>query len=148
MKYLKIIAEHLRTACVYFTVAQLIITIGMQLSAQEGTGGKIVLFETEMILLGFSVAMALIQDVFKIKKLSFFVRVALHFLLCMAAIFLLFLVVTKQVNNVRSMLPMMAAVAAVYAIIAGIVILIRVIRGKRKNEEKEYKPMFSDSKKK
>ena len=89
-----------------------------------------------------------LRKMFKIKKLSLAVKLLIHFLLTMAALFGLFITVTGQITNVRSVVFLMSAAAVVYAIFAATVIIIRIIRGKRKNVEKEYKPMFLDRKKK
>lgn len=148
MKYLKIILSHLKTACVYFTVSQLFITALFQITAKNGAEGRFLLFDVELVLLGFSVVMSVVQDVFGIKKLSFGVRLIIHFLLTMAALFLLFRIVTGQIANTRSVILMMAICAVIYAVFAAVLIIVRVFRKKKDDENKEYKSMFSDEKKK
>ena len=140
MKYLKIIGTHLRNACVYFTIAQLVVTIGMQIFAEEGTGGKFILLDVEIILLAFSVIMALIQDVFKIKKLSFIVQLLIHFLLTMAALFIMIMINVDR--PMTSKVILMAVAAVVYAVIAVIMIIIHAVNNKHEEEKKEYTPMF------
>ena len=146
MKYLKIIIDHLKRTCVYFTVSQLLVTAVYQISAQYDTKeGKFILFETEMILLLFSVVMALIQDVFKIKKLSFGVKLTIHFILTMTALFVLMLIIRG--NQIRSIVVLLALAAVIYAIGAAVVIIIRIARKKREDQDKAYTPMFKEKKK-
>ena len=146
MKYLKTVASHLALACIYFTVAQMVITGVFQLTAQNGSKGQFLIFEVEIILFVFSVAMAVIQDVFRIGKLSFGVRLLIHFLLSMLAVFLLFLSVTKQITNARSMVLIMVAAAVIYALFAAVFITVRAVKAKN-SSRKEYRPMFEKSKK-
>ena len=148
MKYLKIVLEHIKTACVYFTVSQFFITAIYQITAENGTKGQFLLFETELLLLLFSVSMALIQDVFKIKKLSFGVKLLIHFLLTMAAVFLLFLSVTKQITSARSFAFLMIFTAVIYAVFAVVMIIVYIAADKKKKESAEYKPMFKEKTKK
>ena len=148
MKYLKIVLDHLKAACVYFTVSQLFITAVYQITAQNGTKGQFLLFETEMILLLFSVAMAVIQDVFKIKKLSFGLRLLIHFLLTMAAVVLTYVAVTKEITNARSVVFLMIFAAVIYAVFAVVAVIVKLSRDKKEKESAEYKPMFKDKQKK
>ena len=143
MKYLKIIGMQLMTACVYFTAAQLIITAMFQLTAQEGAKAQFLPFDVEVILLGFSLVMALIQNVFRIKKLSFAVKLLIHFFLTMAAFFGLFISV-RQNTDVNSILYPMLAIAAVYLVFAVIVVIVHISRKKKEEENKEYTPVFND----
>ena len=146
MKYLKIIIDHLKRTCVYFTVSQLLVTAVYQISAQYDTKeGKFILFETEMILLLFSVVMALIQNVFKIKKLSFGVKLTIHFILTMTALFVLMLIIRG--NQIRSIVVLLALAAVIYAIGAAVVVIIRIARKKREDQDKAYTPMFKEKKK-
>lgn len=146
MKFLKITASNIKNACVYFAVSQLFITALFQITAKSGSKGQFMTFDVEIILLGFSVAMALIQNVFKIKKLSLGVKLLIHFLLTMAAVFVLFLSVTGQITNTKPMIFIMSAAAVVYAVFAFIVIVINLSRKKRDEENKEYTPMFKNKK--
>ncbi len=146
MKYLKTIGLHLMTACVYFTVTQLLITAIFQITAQQGSKAQFLPFDIEIIVLGFSVVMALIQDVFKIKKLSFAVKLLIHFLLSMASFFGLFALVTGQITNFKAVLILMSGTATVYAVFAGIASLIYVLRKKKAEKNKEYTPVFRDKK--
>ena len=146
MKYLKIIGSNLKNACVYFAVTQLFITAIFQLTAGEGSKGQFLMFDIELLLLGFSIVMAAIQNIFKIKKLSLAVKLLIHFLLTMAALFGLFVTVTGQITNVRSIVFLMSAAAVVYAIFAAVVIIVRAVKRKREEQNKEYTPMFKEKK--
>ncbi|MBR6920722.1 MAG: DUF3021 family protein [Clostridia bacterium] len=146
MKYLKIIGSNLKNACVYFAVTQLFITAIFQLTAGEGSKGQFLMFDIELLLLGFSIVMAVIQNVFKIKKLSLAVKLLIHFLLTMAALFGLFITVTGQITNVRSVVFLMSAAAVVYAVFAAVVVIIHVFKRKREEQNKEYTPVFKDKK--
>lgn len=146
MKYLKIIGSNLKNACVYFAVTQLFITAFFQLSAGSGSKGQFLLFDIELILFGFSVVMAAAQNVFKIKKLSLVVKLLIHFLLTMVALFGLFATVTGQITNVRSIVFLMSAAAVVYAIFAAVVVIVHLARKKKEEQNKEYTPMFKDKK--
>ena len=148
MKYLKIVLLHIKTACVYFTVSQFFITAVYQLTAQNGTKGQVVLFETELILLLFSVVMSVIQDVFKIKKLSFGLKLLIHYLLCMAAVVLMFIAVTKDITNARSILFMLIFATVIYAVFAVIAVIVKLSKDKKEKESEEYKPMFKDKNRK
>ena len=147
MKYLKIIGTNLKNACVYFVFTQLFITAVFQLTAKEGSKGQFLMFDIELILLGFSVVMAAIQNIFKIKKLSVAVKLLIHFLLTMAALFVLFITVTGQITNVKSILFLMSAAVVIYSIFAAIFLLIHYTRNKREEKNKEYTPMFKDKEK-
>ena len=146
MKYLKIIGSHFMRACVYFTFTQLLITAIFQISAKDGSKGQFLLFDIELIILGFSVVMALIQDVFKIKKLSFAVKLLIHFLLTMASFFGLYALVTGQITNFKAVLTLMAVTATVYAVFAGIAALVYVLRKNKADKNKEYTPVFKEKK--
>lgn len=146
MKYFKTVLEHIKTACIYFTVSQFFITAIYQLTAQNGTKGQFLLFEVELLLFLFSVVMAVIQNVFRIKKLSFGVKLLIHFFLCMAAVFLLFLSVTKEIASARSVVLLMIFAAVIYAVFAVIMVIIKLNRDKKEKESAEYKPMFKDKK--
>ena len=148
MKYLKIIGSNLKNACVYFAVTQLFITAIFQLTAGEGSKGQFLMFDIELLLLGFSIVMAVIQNVFKIKKLSLAVKLLIHFLLTMAALFGLFITVTGQITNVRSVVFLMSAAAVVYAVFAAVVIIVRAVKRKREEQNKEYTPVFEKKNKK
>ena len=148
MKYLKIVLEHLKAACVYFTVSQFFITAVYQLTAQNGTKGQFLLFETELILLLFSVVMSVIQDVFKIKKLSFGVKLLIHYLLCMAAVVLMFISVTKDMTNARSVVFLLIFATIIYAVFAVFALIVKFSKDKKEKESEEYKPMFKDRTKK
>ena len=148
MKYLKIIGSNLKNACVYFVFTQLFITGVFQLTAGNGSKGQFLMFDIELILLGFSVVMAAIQNIFKIKKLSLAVKLLIHFLLTMAALFVMFISVTGQITNIRSVLFLMSAAVAVYAIFAVVIVLINLSRKKKEEQNKEYTPMFKEKNKK
>lgn len=148
MKYLKIVLEHLKTACVYFTVSQFFITAVYQITAQNGTKGQFLLFETELILLLFSVVMSVIQDVFKIKKLSFGVKLLIHFLCTVAAVVLMFISVTKDMTNARTVVFLMIFTTVIYAVFAVIALIVKLSKDKKEKESEEYKPMFKDKPKK
>lgn len=147
MKYLKIIGTNLKNACVYFVFTQLFITAVFQLTAKEGSKGQFLMFDIELILLGFAIVMAAIQNIFKIKKLSVAVKLLIHFLLTMAALFVLFITVTGQITNVKSILFLMSAAVVIYSIFAAIFLLIHYTRKKREEKNKEYTPMFKDKEK-
>lgn len=147
MKYLKIIGTNLKNACVYFVFTQLFITAVFQLTAKEGSKGQFLMFDIELILLGFAIVMAAIQNIFKIKKLSVAVKLLIHFLLTMAALFVLFITVTGQITNVKPILFLMSAAVVIYSIFAAIFLLIQYTRKKREEKNKEYTPMFKDKEK-
>lgn len=142
MKYLKIIGANLKNACVYFVITQLLITAIFQISAQNGSKGQFLMFDIELILLGFSLVMALIQNILKIKKLSVAVKLLIHFLLTLAALFVMFWAVTGQITNIRSILFLMSGAVAVYSIFAAIYVIVYLIRKKKAEQNKEYTPVF------
>ena len=148
MKYLKIVGLNLKNACVYFGFTQLFITARFQITAQNGAKGQFLMFDVEIIILCFSLIMALIQNVFKIKKLSFAVKLLIHFLLTLAALFGLFIAVTGQITNIRSVVFLMSGAVAVYSVFAVIMVLIHVARKKREEKNKEYTPVFTGKDKK
>lgn len=146
MKALKWIGEHFRSACVYFTVFQLVISAIFQVNAESGGRGQFLIFSTELILVGFSLVMAFAADIFKIKQLSFPVQLLLHFLSYLAAVFVLFRLVTGDLTKVKSLLFIMFGAAAVYLVCAAIVIIIRAVKNRREKEDQPYVSQFGEKK--
>ena len=148
MDFLKAAAKRLGRACIYFTVSQFFITAMFQLSAKDGSRGQFLLFDIEIVLFCFALVMALAQDLFSIKKLSFAVQLLIHFLVTMIALFLLFRIVTGQITNVTRLIYLLAGAAFIYALVAAVVITVRAVRKGHRTDGKEYTPKFSNNTKK
>lgn len=98
--------------------------------------------ETELILLAFSVAMAYIQDVLKIKSISMTARVLLHALCYTASVFLLFVAVTKQISNIPALLFILVGALGVYAIVGGAALAVYLVNNRTKPKGEEYVSQF------
>lgn len=142
VKVLKHIAKHFCTACVYFTLVQLFITVVFQLLSQQTANATFMPMETELILLAFSVAMAYIQDVLKIKSISLTARVLLHALCYTASVFLLFVAVTKQISNIPALLFILVGALGVYAIVGGAALAVYLVNNRTKPKGEEYVSQF------
>ena len=145
MKFLQWAGKRLVRACIYFTAAQLFITAMFQLSAKDGSQGHFLMFDIEIVLLGFSIVMALAQDILTVRRLSLPIRVLLHFLSTMLALFLLFRIVTGQITNVTRLVYLLAGAAFIYAVAAAVILIVRAVRGGHKTDSKEYTPKFSNN---
>ena len=142
MKFISYVGARLARACVYFTVTQFFITAMFQLTAKDGSRGQFLLFDVEIVLFAFSLVMAFAQDILFVKRLSFPVRLLLHFLVTMAALFVLFSIVTNDLSNATRMVFLLSGAAAVYAVGAAAALIVRAVRGGHKTDGKEYTPMF------
>ena len=147
MKYLKWIGSHLRDACVYFTVFQFAVTAIFQLTAADGGKGQFLMFYVELAIFAFSVALAFAAEILKIKKLSLFLRILLHFLCCVAALFLLFRIVAGDMFKVNSLLYITIGFAALYVIVAAVAVAILHFRKEKTSDGSEYVSQFKNSKK-
>lgn len=143
MKYLKIIGEHLRAACVYFAAAQILIAAVYQFSGAAEKGGFITLW-VELMLFGFSVLFAVAQDIFKIEKLSLMIRTVLHFLCCMLIVFLLYVAINGKDFRAQQIVFVLVAAVFLYAVIAAVALPIRFRKSKK--QEEEYTPVFKNGK--
>lgn len=142
MKFLKSVGVHLRDACIYFTVFQFAVTAIYQLTAKNGGKGQFLLFFTELTVFAFSVALSFAADILKIKSLSPFVRVLLHFLCCLAAVALLFIIVAGDLFRVNSLLFILLGFSLLYIVTASVTaLIIRAVNGKKKDES-EYEKQF------
>jgi hypothetical protein len=146
MKFLKWAGKRLVRACIYFTVTQFFITAMFQTMAKDGSRGQFLLFDIEVVLFGFSLIMALAQDIFGINRLSFPIRLLIHFLVTMAALFGLFSIITGQLTNVTRLIYLLSGAAVIYAVGAAVVLTVRAVKNKRTSDDKEYTPMFKKEK--
>lgn len=142
MKFLEWAGKRLARACIYFTATQFFITAMFQLSAKDGSRGQFLLFDIELVLFGFSIIMAVAQDIFTVKRLSFPIKLLLHFLVTMAALLLLFGIVTGQLTNVTRLIYLLTGAAVLYAVFAAVLAAVRAVRKKKEGENKQYTPMF------
>lgn len=143
MKFFKWVLTHLRDACIYFTVFQFAVTAIFQLTAENGGKGQFLLFTVELAVFAFSLLLAIAADIFKIKKISLFLRILLHFLSCLIAVFLLFSIVSGDMFKVNSLLFIMFGFAVLYIVCAAIAVLIIHIKNKKTSDNSEYESQFS-----
>ena len=131
MKFLKWAGAHLRDACIYFTVFQFAVTAIFQLTAENGGRGQFLIFGVELAVFAFSFALACAADILKIKKISLPLRILIHFLCCIAAVSLLFIVL---------------GFALIYIVIAAAALLILHVKNKKISDDSEYESMFKGKK--
>ena len=146
MKFFKWVLTHLRDACIYFTVFQFAVTAVFQLTAENGGKGQFLIFTVELAVFAFSFLLAAAADIFKIKKLSLLLRILLHFLCCLLAVFLLFSIVSGDMFKVNSLLFIMFGFAALYIVCAAVAVIIIHVRNKKISDESEYESQFSGKK--
>ena len=146
MKFFKWLITHLRDACIYFTVFQFAVTAVFQMTAADGGKGQFLIFSVELAVFAFSFALAAAADIFKIKPLSLPVRVLLHFLCCLAAVFLLFRIVAGDMFKVNSLLFIMIGFAFLYIVGAAVVLTVIHFRNKKISDNSEYESQFKGKK--
>ena len=89
-------------------------------------------------LLALSFLLSVIKRVLFIKSISIPVKILLHYLLVLAASFLLFAVIGNVVSTSLATLVLLASVTLVYSVIT----LIFVLRNNKKQDETNYTSMF------
>ena len=143
MKYLKWAAVHLRDACIYFTVFQFVVAALFQMTAESGGKGEFLIFSVEVAVFVFSFVLASAADILKIKSISLPIRLLLHFLCCLAAVYALFRIISRNMFKANSFLYVMLGFAFLYVVGALVAVVIIHLVNKKKSDESEYKNQFT-----
>ena len=143
MKYLKWAGSHLRDACIYFTVFQFVVAALFQLTAESGGKGEFLIFSVEIAVFVFSFVLAAAADIFRIKNVSLGIKLLLHFLCCLAAVYILFRIISRNMFKANSFLYVMVGFAFLYVVGALIAVLVIRLVKKKKSDEAEYESQFN-----